>query len=60
MMMALMYDHEVEVTMTVYAQSTQENDVDCKEDVIDAVRAHITYDGGAVAYEIVDTTTGDY
>jgi hypothetical protein len=60
--MAIMYDHEVEITMTVYVQSMQENDVDCKDDVTDAVASEITYHGSCnpFVYEIVNTTTGDY
>jgi hypothetical protein len=60
MMMALMYDHEVEVTMTVFVQSMQENALDHKDDVADALRSEITYHGVVLDYEIVDTTTGDY
>ena len=58
--MALMYDHEVEVTMTVFVRSMQENALDRKDDVTDALRSEITYHGVVLDYEIVDTTTGDY
>ena len=58
--MALMYDHEVEVTMTVFVRSMQENALDHKDDVTDALRSEITYHGVVLDYEIVDTTTGDY
>jgi hypothetical protein len=58
--MAIMYDHEVEVTMTVYVRSLQENSLDYKNDVTDALREELAHTGVVLDYEIVDTTTGDY
>jgi hypothetical protein len=58
--MALMYDHEITVTMTVFVRSMQENALDYRNDVLEAVRKEVLHKGVALDYEIVDTTTGDY
>ena len=60
-MMALMYEHTIDVTMTVYAHSLQENALDFgANDVTDALRKELAHTGVVLDYEIVDTTTGDY
>ena len=59
--MALIYEHTIDVTMTVFVQSMQENALDFgANDVTDALRKELAHTGVVLDYVIVDTTTGDY
>jgi hypothetical protein len=61
--MALMYDHEVEVTMTVFVRSTVRDGLDYKDDILEAVKEELEYmtvDRAFANHEIINTTAGDY
>jgi hypothetical protein len=68
--MAIMYDHQIEATVTVYVRSTMPDGLDNDDDMIEAVKADINflrYCGNRGTdrnffddYEIINTTAGDY
>jgi|TARA_Y100000296_G_scaffold46108_1_gene52911 hypothetical protein len=60
--MALMYDHEIEVLVRVYARSTQSDNVDDREDIQEAIKEDMKNEAQLeiLDWDIVHSEAGDY